>query len=120
MRCYVIEKRYTFHHMNQWLNQFAAYLTNRNIKKGERIALLCKNNEDFITVFFAAAKLGIITVPINWRLQAKEVKYIIEDCEPTLIIHDEVFTSLIEEIGQSISIDLLEVGNHSIDEVINI
>jgi len=119
MEGYVGGKRYTFKHMNQRVNQFAAYLTNRNIKKGERIALLCKNNEDFITVFFAAAKLGIITVPINWRLQAKEVKYIIEDCEPTLIIHDEVFTSLIEEIGQSISIDLLEVGNHSLDEVIN-
>src|SRR5690625_48986 len=105
--------------MNQRVNQFAAYLTNRNIKKGERIALLCKNNEEFITAFFAAAKLGIITVPINWRLQAKEVQYIIEDCEPTLLIYDEVFTSLIEDMGTSISIDLLEVGNHSLDEVIN-
>lgn len=118
MEGYIGEKRYTFKHMNQRVNQFAAYLTNRNIRKGDRVALLCKNNESFITVFFAAAKLGVITVPINWRLQAKEIKYIIDDCEPTLIIHDEIFTSLIEELGQSISIDLLEVDNHSLDEVI--
>src|SRR5690625_6115423 len=56
MEGYVGGKRYTFNHMNQRVNQFAAYLTNRNIKKGERIALLCKNNEEFITAFFAAAR----------------------------------------------------------------
>src|SRR5690606_8496490 len=79
---YVGRNRYTFKEMNERVNRFAAYLKEKGIKTGERMALVCKNHEDFITAFFGAAKLGIITVPINWRLQAKELDYILSNCEP--------------------------------------
>lgn len=107
---YVGRNRYTFKAMNERVNQFASYLAEKGIKAGERIALICKNNEDFITAFFAAAKLGIITVPINWRLQTKEVEYILSNCDPSLLIYDQEFTQMCQQLAVKHSISTLEAG----------
>src|SRR5699024_8469621 len=78
---FIGRERYSFNDMNRRVNQFSNYLLEQQIRQGERIALICKNHEDFITAFFGAAKLGIITVPINWRLGVEELNYIISRSE---------------------------------------
>ncbi|MFD2130956.1 class I adenylate-forming enzyme family protein [Pseudogracilibacillus auburnensis] len=115
---YIGRKRYSFAHMNERVNQFANYLTAKNIKPGDRMAVLCKNHEDFITAFFGAAKIGIITVPINWRLHVKEMEYIISNCEPSLLLYDGAFTETIEELQHTITIPMLQAGNESFDEIL--
>lgn len=108
---YVGRNRYTFKEMNERVNRFAAYLKENGIKTGERMALICKNHEDFITAFFGAAKLGIITVPINWRLQAKELDYILSNCEPRLLIYDPEFKDACQPLSDKHSILTLESGD---------
>jgi len=115
---YIGRKRYTFAEMNKRVNQFSSYLTKQNLSAGDRIALLCKNHEDFITVFFAAAKLGIVTVPINWRLQAIEVEYILSNSEPSLLIYDGAFSQTIKELKQTVHIPTLQAGDESFDDII--
>lgn len=115
---YVGRNRYSFAKMNERVNKFASYLKDKDLKSGDRIALLCKNHEDFITAFFGAAKLGIITVPINWRLQAEEIKYILSNCEPSLLLYDAAFSNTVEKLQNSISIPLIRAGDHSFDEMI--
>ena len=48
------------------------------IKKGERIAILVYNRTEFLSIFYACAKLGIILVPINWRLTGFEIIHILK------------------------------------------
>lgn len=108
---YVGRNRYTFKEMNERVNRFAAYLKEKGIKTGERMALLCKNHEDFITAFFGAAKLGIITVPMNWRLQAKELDYILSNCEPRLLIYDAEFKDTCQPLADKHAILTLESGD---------
>ena len=49
-------KRWTFRQMNERANGFANYLEKLGLSKGDRIGLLCKNNEDFVAVLMGAAK----------------------------------------------------------------
>ena len=49
------------------------------IKKGERIAILVYNRTEFLLLFYACDKLGIILAPINWRLTSFEIIHILKD-----------------------------------------
>src|ERR1051326_2519295 len=55
------------------------------IGRGDRVAGLLRNCDDFIVLFFAVAKIGAILVPINFRLAAPEIAHIIADCRPRLL-----------------------------------
>jgi fatty-acyl-CoA synthase len=101
---FVGRKRYTFAEMNERVNRFAAFLQNMGIKLGDRMGLLCKNNEEFVTAFFAAAKIGVITIPINWRFNSDEVEYILQDSGATIVIYDRDFSNIIDEIKERISL----------------
>ena len=118
VEAYIGRKRYSFEQINHRINQFSAYLANQGIQTGDRIALMCKNHEDFITVFFAAAKLGIITIPMNWRLQTKEFEYILTNCEPSLLIFDEELTETVEQLQQIYSLPILKTGEDSFDTIL--
>jgi len=115
---FIGRERYSFNDMNRRVNQFSNYLLEQQIRQGERIALICKNHEDFITAFFGAAKLGIITVPINWRLGVEELNYIISDCQPSLVLFDKEFSEKINNVELDSSIQMLEVVTTSFDQLL--
>ncbi|TCS96575.1 class I adenylate-forming enzyme family protein [Hazenella coriacea] len=85
--------RYTFDQLNERVNQLAQWLLDQQVGKGDRVALLCKNSAAMVTIFLAAAKIGAVTIPLNWRLSGEELRYIINDCEPKVIFYDESFSS---------------------------
>lgn len=115
---YVGRKRYSFLEMNHRVNQFSHFLRKKGIKSGDRIALFAKNNEDFITAFFGAVKLGIITVPINWRLQHKEIEYILQNAQPSLLVYDFEFTEKINDVLENVPIDSIQSGDESFEQFI--
>ena len=49
---------------------------------------LSQNNLEFVDLYGAAARLGAIVVPINWRLSAEEITYIFGDAAPKVVIAD--------------------------------
>lgn len=108
--------RYTYEQVNSRVNQFAAFLAENEIKEGDRIALLCKNNQYFVLAFLAAAKIGAITVPLNWRLKGPELQYILEDCGASLLVYDEEFTEEVEKLKSQIPIRVyVNTGDGSSD-----
>ncbi len=58
------------------------------VGRGERIAWLGYNHPDMLALLFAAARLGAILVPLNWRLAAAEHAAILRDCVPRRIYSD--------------------------------
>jgi fatty-acyl-CoA synthase len=67
----------TYAELNATVNRMAHGLAERGVGKGDRIALLSHNCRDFVLVYFALAKLGAISVPINFMLNAEEVAFIL-------------------------------------------
>jgi O-succinylbenzoate-CoA ligase len=98
--------RITFAEMNRRANAFAHFLKEKGLGKGDKIALLCKNNEDVIATFFGAAKIGVITVVVNWRLQIQELQYIVNHCDAKLVVYDCEFEKIIGEVKQRLNCKL--------------
>lgn len=90
--------RYSFKEANARVNQFANYLTEQKVCPGDRVAILCKNNEHIATTLFAAAKIGAFAVLLNWRLQVPELEYILSDCMPSFLVYDSEFGDNVSEL----------------------
>lgn len=93
------EKHITFEEMNNRANSFAQYLKANGIEQGDKIAVLCKNNEQAIAAFFGAAKIGVVTVVLNYRLQAAELQYILGHSDAKLLVHDAAFADMAHSLG---------------------
>ena len=81
--------RLTYRALNVRTRALAVHLEQQyHIQQGERVAVLALNAPEYLDAFFACALLGAILVPLNWRLTARELKMILDDCEPKLLLHD--------------------------------
>lgn len=69
-----------------------SYFAQSGITRGDRVAFLALNHPDMFAAVFAASYLGFILVPLNWRLSVDELNYVIKDCKPALLLHDEHFS----------------------------
>ena len=64
------------------VDRLACGLQKTGAQKGDRIGVLGKNSLEYFLVYGAAAALGAIVLPINWRLSADEVIFNLNDCTP--------------------------------------
>ena len=77
----------TFAQFEARTNRLARALLDLGVRRGDRVAVLLLNSVAFMEVVFATAKLGAIVVPINHRLQAPEVGYILADAGADVFVH---------------------------------
>jgi long-chain acyl-CoA synthetase len=80
------------------VDQIAAGLHKAGVNKGDRISVLAKNSLDYFTLFGAAAALGAIMVPVNWRLAPDEIAFILKDSAPRILFADSEHQKTINEL----------------------
>ena len=85
------DERVTHQEYLERVDRLACGLSKAGLGKSDRIGVLAQNNLEFAYLYGAAAKLGAIMLPINWRLQSEEVEYIIADGGPKVIFADSEF-----------------------------
>ena len=88
----------TFSQFKEAVDRLACGLQEAGIKKGDRIGVLGKNSLEYFILYGAAAALGAIMLPINWRLSSEEVAYNLNDCTPKIVFADKDFQELMEGI----------------------
>jgi fatty-acyl-CoA synthase len=66
----------------------AGALAAQGVERGDRVALLLGNRSAYLEVVFGAARLGAIAVPVNARLTAPEVRRVLADCAPRVLVHE--------------------------------
>lgn len=91
-------RQLSFGEMKTLVDRLASGLQASGMAKGDRIGVLGKNSCEFFLLYGAAAALGAIVVPINWRLSADEVAFNLVDVAPSAVFVDEEFQALMEEI----------------------
>ena len=69
-------------------------LLKQGIDAGDRIAALSINCNELMILFGAAAKIGAVLVPVNWRLKKEEIEYILADCRPRYLFSSKEFCDL--------------------------
>src|SRR4051794_34335731 len=67
-------------------NRLARLLAERGLKTGDRLCVYLKNRSEFIDLYLACLKLGVIFVPINTLYRERELSHIIPDVEPKAIV----------------------------------
>ncbi|HIA47258.1 MAG TPA: o-succinylbenzoate--CoA ligase [Candidatus Hydrogenedentes bacterium] len=91
-------ERYTFAELNLRCNQCAHALTEVGVKVGDRVALLMMNGNEFVEAYFAIAKIGAVVVPLNWRLVADELTFILKDSGSTTLIYGGQFANVVKTL----------------------
>lgn len=85
-----------------WANRFANSLLASGLAKGDRFAWLSKNNLEICLMFFGASKVGIIPVPLNYRLAPREWAYIVSDAESLMLFCEDEYASGIDSVKSEI------------------
>jgi len=93
-------RRYTYAQLSGRINRVCAALRSLGLAKGDRVGLLICNGHEFLELFFAIARNGLVAVPINWRLTSREISYIAKDCSVRAIVFDSGFSAAVEEVRQ--------------------
>jgi len=91
-------RRLSCHALNLSANRIAHAFAARGISKGDRVALLTLNCPEFVESFFALAKLGAVVVPLNVRLVADELAYILKDSGARMLIYGEEFRQTVADL----------------------
>lgn len=99
------DKAISYKELNDGTNRFARVLQKKGLKKGDRISVLLLNCPEFLEVFFAAAKLGLIFVPLNFRLVAPELKYQLNDCGARVLVFHDALIKGFESIRSEVSVE---------------
>ena len=72
------------------------------LQTGDRVAVILPNATEYIEILFACWWAGLIAVPVNFKLNAHELKYIVEDCDPKLCFIAEESISNIFNIPHTV------------------
>ncbi len=81
-------REWRYAELDRAIGQFVAALRARGIVPGDRVAALAKNRLELIMLHFACARLGTMYVPLNWRLAEAELRALLRDAEPALLLGD--------------------------------
>lgn len=68
------------------------------VGRGDRVAFLGYNSPDFLTLLFAAARLGAMFIPLNWRQAPPEHSYILADAGASVLVCEPEFQAAAESI----------------------
>jgi long-chain acyl-CoA synthetase len=85
----------TFAEVKQHVDRLAGGLQQAGIQKGDRIGVFGKNSFEYFLLYGAAAALGAIILPINWRLSAEEAIFNLNDGAPKLLFVDPEYQTMI-------------------------
>jgi len=79
-------RSFSFASGNSYINRLANLLIDKGLSMGARVAILGENSADHIMLLFAAGQLGVVMVPLNYRLAVDELEYIINDAATSLLL----------------------------------
>jgi long-chain acyl-CoA synthetase len=89
------DRSLTFDGLHRQVVRLAAGLQRQGVTRGDRIGVLGKNSLEYFLVYGAAAALGAVVLPVNWRLSPEEVRFNLADGAPEILLVDEEYQDLI-------------------------
>ncbi|PTX64559.1 fatty-acyl-CoA synthase [Melghirimyces profundicolus] len=86
------DRRWTYRELDEATDRLARALLKLELKKGDRVAAYGRNSDGFVLLWLAAAKAGLVHVPVNYALKGEELAYILRQsgsralfCDPDLM-----------------------------------
>lgn len=99
-----LDRALTFRDWNRRSCQLANALAGIGLGKGDRVAVLAYNCLEWAEIYVATAKAGMIAVPINFRLSAPEIAFIIQDSGAGAVFAQDALFGLVEEARDGLAV----------------
>ena len=90
----------TFQELDQRASHLAAWLMARGLKREDKVGFIMKNSLAIVEVFFGVALSGYAGVPVNFRLGAMELEYILNDSDCAILFIDEEYADIVWEMKE--------------------
>ena len=94
----------TFAQWNARACRLANGLRARGLKRGDRVALLAYNRVEWMEIYVALAKAGLVAVPLNFRLVGPEIRYIAEHCQARAFIVQDTLADRVEALRDELDV----------------
>jgi fatty-acyl-CoA synthase len=89
----------TYREWNRATNRTANFLRQRlGVTRGDRVAILASNSVEYLDLWFACGKLGVIGQLLNWRLTPHEIGTLLADAAPTVLVYSPEFAATVDAI----------------------
>ena len=110
-------RRLNYQELNRRVNRLARSLQVLGLKHGERCAILAYNCVEYVEVIFAVAKIGVVLVPLNWRLLPTELAFNLSDSGAETLIFDGEFAETAAQLKEHASIKReVVLGNQAVQK----
>ncbi|MFR9806020.1 AMP-binding protein [Pseudonocardia sp. RS010] len=93
------ERSWTYAELDGWVDRLARGLAARGHGRGDVLALASGNSAEFLAVYYACARLGIVCVPVNLGWRPDEVAYVLGHCGARGLV---VESQLVETVGEAL------------------
>jgi len=91
-------ERLTYAALDARANRIGNAFLEAGVAKGERVGLLLMNSAEFMEAYFALAKIGAVVVPLNWRLVANELEFILKDSGTRRLVFGDEFLETVADL----------------------
>ncbi len=92
----------TYAGLEEFSRRFAAFLGEHGVAKGDRVAWIGKNADVYFQMLLACARIGVVMVPVGWRLAPAEMGYILRDTEARLVFAGDGFAAAAHALAAQI------------------
>lgn len=108
-------KTFTYKEFGNRTDRLSVALHNAGIQEKDHVAVMLPNTHYMLECFYGIGQLGAVMVPLNYRLAAKDLAYIIKHSDAKTLIVDAEFGKLIEDVQDQLPVEkyiIVEVDGH--------
>ena len=98
------DKQFTYEEFGKRVDRLSAALYKAGIQKGSHVAVMLPNTHYMLECFYGISQLGAAMVPLNYRLSANDLEYIINHSDAQMLIVDAQFAEPIEKVADQLFI----------------
>ncbi len=96
------QRRWSFGHAAADTERLAGAMVDAGLRVGDRVAVLSKNRFEFVLLYYAASKAGVVLVPLNYRLAPTEWVYILADARPRVLFAEPEYVESLDGLRQQL------------------
>jgi len=97
-------RQLSFAEWDKRASRLAHGLLGLGLAKGDRVGVLAYNSIEWMEIYVALARAGLVAVPLNFRLMSPEIAYILDHCEAAAVIVGDELRERIEAIRGELAI----------------
>lgn len=103
---YDTNEKITYSNLNDYAIKLVDKFKEIGLEEGDRIAVLAEHSLEYIVLFIACQRLGVILVPLNYKLSINELQKLLLDCTPTVVIFGDNYFGKLQQLSLSNKLSL--------------